>query len=157
MADSIIRTATGSDLDALLTLWRALEEVQSAYRLFPMVAEPEERIAGLFREAIADPDSRIFVIEGAHGLVGMAVARITEQGHHSMSDARVVELSRVVIAPPVRGTGLGRALIEAASSFGKEQGAGFLTAKLFTGNVDGRAFWDRMGFISRFEERIKPI
>jgi len=28
---------------------------------------------------------------------------------------------------------------------------------LFTGNVDGRAFWERMGFVARYEERIKPV
>jgi len=87
----------------------------------------------------------------------MAIARLTEQGHHSMSNARVVELSRVVVKEEARGRGLGRNLMNAATAFGKQRGAIFLTAKLFTGNTEGRAFWERMGFVSRYEERIKPV
>jgi GNAT superfamily N-acetyltransferase len=90
-------------------------------------------------------------------MLGMAIARVTEQGHHSMSDARVVELSRVVVRADARGRGLGKQLIDAGTAFGKERGAAFVTAKLFTGNVDGRAFWERMGFVARYEERIKPV
>src|SRR5258706_12194054 len=108
-----------------------------------MVADAEERRAGVLREAIADPGSAAFVIDGPDGMLGMALARTTEQGHHSMSDARVVELSRVVVRADARGRGLGKELIEAARAFGKERGAVFLSAKLFTGNAEGRAFWER--------------
>ncbi len=152
-----VREATEADLGAMRTLWRELEQIQGGYRLFPMVSDAEERITGLFREAIQDPDSAAFVIEGPDGMLGMAIARVTEQGHHSMSDARVVELSRVVVRADARGRGLGKELIEAATAFGKERGAAFLTAKLFTGNTDGRVFWERMGFVARYEERIKPV
>jgi GNAT superfamily N-acetyltransferase len=152
-----IREATEADLDAMLSLWHELEQIQGGYRLFPMVADAEQRIAGLFREAIADPDSAAFVIDGPDGMLGMAIARVTEQGHHSMSDARVVELSRVVVRADARGLGLGKELIEAARIFAKDHGAAFLTAKLFTGNEEGRSFWERMGFVARYEERIKPV
>ena len=152
-----IREATDADIDAMLSLWRELEQIQGGHRLFPRVADAEERITGLFREAIADPDSAAFVSDGPDGMLGMAIARITEQGHHSMSDARVVELSRVVVRADARGRGLGKQLIDAATAFGRERGASFVTAKLFTGNVDGRAFWERMGFVARYEERIKPV
>lgn len=151
------RVATEADLDAMLSLWRELESIQGGHRLFPMVPDAEARIAGLFREAISDPDSAAFVIDGSDGLLGMAIARVTEQGHHSMSDARVVELSRVVVRAAARGRGLGKELIEAARAFGTEHGASFISAKLFTGNVEGRAFWERMGFVARYEERIKPV
>ena len=157
MPDAPIRNATTADLDQMLVLWRALEQIQGSHRLFPMADDPEGRIAGLFAEAIAGPDSAVFVVDGSDGLLAMAVARITEQGHHSMSNARVVELSRVVVREDQRGRGLGKALIEQAARFGKEHGATFLAAKLFTGNTEGRSFWERMGFIPRYEERIKPI
>lgn len=157
MIDAPIREATEADLDQLLELWRALEQIQGSHRLFPMADDPEGRIAGLLREAIDDADSAVFVVDGPGGLLAMAVARVTEQGHHSMSNARVVELSRVVVHQSERGRGLGKALIEHAARFGTERGATFLTAKLFTGNAEGRAFWERMGFIARYEERIKPI
>jgi len=157
MSQPPVREATEADLDAMLALWRELERIQGGYRLFPMVDDAEQRIAGLFREAIADPESAAFVIDGPDGMLGMAIARIAEQGHHSMSDARVVELSRVVVRADARGRGLGKELIDVATAFGKEHGAAFITAKLFTGNTDGRAFWERMGFVARYEERIKPV
>ena len=155
--EPVLREATEADLDEMLSLWRALEQIQGEYRLFPMVDDAESRIVGLFREAMGDADSSALVIEGPDGLVGMAIVRLTEQGHHSMSNARAVELSRVVVKEEARGRGLGKMLIEAATAFGKQRGATFLTAKLFTGNTEGRAFWERMGFVSRYEERIKPV
>jgi GNAT superfamily N-acetyltransferase len=157
MPEPVIREATEADLAEMLSLWRALEQIQGAHRLFPMVDDAESRIAGLFREAIADPDSSALVIEGSDGLLGMAIARVTEQGHHSMSNARVVELSRVAVREEARGRGLGRNLIDAAAAFAKARGATFLTAKLFTGNTEGRAFWERLGFVPRYEERVKPV
>src|SRR5205823_10182514 len=57
MSHPPIREATEADLDAMLALWHELEQIQGAYRLFPMVPDAEQRIADLFREAIADPDS----------------------------------------------------------------------------------------------------
>ena len=157
MHEPLIREGTQADVDAMLALWRALEQIQGGHRLFPMVEDAETRITVLFREAIADPDSAALVIEGHEGLLGMAIVRVTEQGHHSMSNARVVELSRVVVKEEARGQGLGRNLIDAAAAFAKERGATFLTAKLFTGNTEGRAFWERLGFVPRYEERIKPV
>jgi GNAT superfamily N-acetyltransferase len=157
MSQPVAREATEADLDQMLSLWRALEQIQGSYRLFPMVNDPETRIAGLFREAIHDPDSAALVIDGPDGLLGMAIARVSEQGHHSMSNARVVELSRVVVRADARGQRLGTKLIEAATTFAQARGATFLTAKLFTGNEEGRAFWERMGFVPRYEERIKPV
>jgi GNAT superfamily N-acetyltransferase len=157
MRQPFIRGATEADLDEMLSLWRALEKIQGGHRLFPMVDDPETRITDLFHEAIADPDSAALVIEGRDGLLGMAIVRVAEQGHHSMSSARVAELSRVVVAEEARGRGLGKMLIEAATAFGRERGATFLTAKLFTGNTAGRVFWERLGFVPRYEERIKPV
>lgn len=157
MVEPHIREATEADLERMLVLWRALEDVQGSYRLFPRVPDAEARIAGLLREAIAEPESAVFVAEDPDGLLGMAVARVTGQGHHSMSDARVVELSRVVVDEAARGRGVGRALVRAAARFGADHGATFVTAKLFTGNVNGRVFWERMGFVARYEERILPI
>jgi GNAT superfamily N-acetyltransferase len=63
----------------------------------------------------------------------------------------------VVIKADARGEGLGAKLIEVATTFAQARGAAFLTAKLFTGNEEGRAFWERMGFVPRYEERIKPV
>ena len=155
--EPVVREGTAADLDEMLSLWRALEQIQGEHRLFPMVDDPESRIAGLFREAIAEPDSAALVIEGQDGLLGMAIVRLAEQGHHSMSNARVVEVSRVVVKEKARGRGLGRSLMDAAAVFAKARGATYLTAKLFTGNTEGRAFWERMGFVPRYEERIKPV
>jgi len=157
MSQLHVRAASTSDLDEMLALWRALEAVQGLHRIFPMVGDPEGKIRALLLDAIDHPESRVFVVDGTSGLLGMAVARIEEQGPRSMSSARIVELSRVVVVPAARGSGIGRALIEAAASFGAEHGASYLTAKLFSGNATGRGFWERMGFVPRYEERVRPI
>jgi len=157
MSEPVVREATEADLDEMLALWRALEAAQSSFRIFPRRPEAEKRISLLLREAIEDPDSRALVVEGERGLLGMAIAHITEQARDSMSEATVVELSRVVVLPEARGTGVGRALVQAAEEFGRARGAIYLSAKTFTGNVAGRGFWDRLGFVPRFEQRVRPI
>jgi GNAT superfamily N-acetyltransferase len=157
MVKPVVRVAAERDLDQMLSLWLTLEAAQRSFRVLPTRPEAEKRITLLMREAIEDPDSRALVVEGAGGLLGMAIAHIAEQARDSMSESTVVELSRVVVLPEARGTGVGRALIEAAEEFGRARGAAYLTAKTFTGNVAGRGFWDRLGFIPRYEQRVRPI
>lgn len=150
-----IRSAGTGDLDALLALWRALEDAQSAFRVFPMIENPEHRVIETFRAAITDVDARVLVAEDDGSIVGMAIA--TYGGHHGLSDASLVELSRVVVAPDRRSRRIGTALVDAAASFGRERGAMFLVAKSFSGNEAARRFWERLGFTPRYEERVRPI
>jgi GNAT superfamily N-acetyltransferase len=157
MSPPLVRVATERDIAGMLELWRELESVQAPFRIFPMVDDAEAMITRLLREAIDDPDARAFVIDGESRPIGMAVARMDEQGPRSMSSARIVELSRVVVSASERGRGLGRALIAAAAAFGRERGAAYMTAKLFSGNSAGRAFWEGLGFVSRYEERVLRI
>lgn len=153
-----IRTATADDLPHLLSLWRSLEDAQRAFRVFPTRADAEERVTGMLLEAMEQETAAVLVIEDDDGsLVGMAVAEVEGTGPHSLADAVSCELSRVVIAPGRRGQGLGRLLIEAAEEFGRARGAAWLSARLFSGNDAGRAFWASQGFQPRYEQRVRPI
>jgi GNAT superfamily N-acetyltransferase len=153
----VIRRASIDDLPQMLELWRALEEAQREFRVLPTRADAEERVSGMLREAIADENAAVFVVDDDGQLVGMAIAEVSPTGAHSLADAMLCELSRVVIAPERRGEGLGTGLLEAAEEFGRARGAAWLSARIFTGNEAGRAFWARHGFVPRYEQRVRMI
>ena len=48
MTQQSIREGTEADIDAMVSLWRELEEIQAGHRLFPRVADAEERITVSF-------------------------------------------------------------------------------------------------------------
>jgi len=153
----VIREAKHDDLPQLLALWRSLEDAQRDHRVFPTRPDAEQRVALMMREAIDDPNAAVLVIDDESGLVGMAIAEVTPSGAHSLADAVMCELSRVVIAPARRGAGFGSMLVAAAEEFGRARGANWLSARLFSGNEAGRAFWSSRGFVPRYEQRVRPI
>lgn len=153
-----IREAAQHDLPQMLSLWRTLEDAQRAHRVFPTRADAEDRVAEMFGASMEDPEARVIVIEDGTGrLVAMALAEVRGTGPHSLADAVCVELSRVVVAPDRRGSGLGAMLVAAAEEFGRAHGADWLSARLFTGNEAGRAFWAGQGFVPRYEQRVRAI
>ena len=153
-----VRRARADELDDLLALWRILQEDQGAFRIFPRVPDAEQRVQASLANAITERNgSCVFVVDDDGAAVGMALVTVHEQGPHSLSDARVVEMSSVVVRGEARKSGVGRLLVEAAIAFGRERGAGFISAKVFSRNTEGLAFWDRMGFEPRYEERIRPL
>lgn len=141
----------------MLGLWRALEEVQSRFRVVPMVDDAERIIETILRDAMASDDARVYVAEETGRLLGMAVAELDEPHRTGLSRIRGVELSRVVVAADARGRGIGRLLAGAAAGFARERGATHLIAKTFAGNEDARAFWRRAGFTPRVETLVRPV
>jgi ribosomal protein S18 acetylase RimI-like enzyme len=150
-----VRTATPDDLEACLHLWRHLEEYQGAYRMFPLVADAAQRAEMMFKEAVEDPDTRVFLVDSSGRSVGMLVAHRTQS--KGFSHAQTVDLSKVVIENTHRNRGIGRMLVEAAEEFALESGATYLTARVFSDNLAGTGFWGALQFEPRYEERARPV
>lgn len=154
--DLTVRDGTQADMPALLALWRELEEIQAPVRIFPLVPDAEELIAGKLIDAMAHEDARVLVAEREGEIVGMAVAWF--EGRDDGLDATpLVDLSRVVVTKAHRRAGVGDALVAEAEAWGAARGARWLQAHLFSGNADGRAFWAARGFVPRYEARVRPI
>lgn len=147
-----VRTAERADLDAVIALWRQLEEVQGPARVYPLPPDVEDEMRARFTDAIDDPDARLLLAMSDGRAVGMALARAGGNW-----GTPIVDLSKVVVDEGQRRSGVGEALVAAAESFARERGARFLEAKVFAGNDGARTFWERIGFGPRYEAVVRRV
>ena len=156
MADFTIRDATTGDIPVLLALWRRLEDDQGSARIFPIRPDAPDVVVSDFKETIESEDGRLIVAEDETGIIAMATVWFWES-KRSLDPMPIVDFSRVVVHPDHRSRGIGMALIDEAEGFGRTRGARYLQAHFFSANDDGRRFWDRRGFVPRYEARVRPI
>ena len=152
----MIRVATNEDVEQMLVLWRQLENAQGPFRVFPLAHGAEAKVAHDLSEALENPDARIVVADDAGTLVGMAVGWFNARAGH-LDTQPLADLARVVVSPDRRGEGIGVALVGDIEDWARARGARWLQAHLFSGNEHGRAFWEHVGFIPRYEARVRQI
>ncbi|PNV36427.1 N-acetyltransferase [Streptomyces sp. DH-12] len=144
------RIAAAGDIEAI----RALDDSFTTHTVF-RVTVTEEAFA--LREIPVEPpltkvfpknepddeddaDSRAFVAHGAAGdLAGFAA--VSYSGWN-----RRLTIENIVVAPPHRGRGVGRALIELAKKFARERDAGHLWLEVTNINAPAIHAYRRMGF-----------
>jgi RimJ/RimL family protein N-acetyltransferase len=139
-----VRPAVATDRDAVRALWRALEEAQGRFRLFPVAGDASERLERSFHRALSSEDERWVIAEDGGETVGMAHLEVVRPS--KMSDEAVVELGRVVVAEAWRGRGVATAMLRAAEEFAAGRGVRVLEARVFAANEASLGFWDRSGF-----------
>lgn len=139
----------------MLSLWRELEEVQGPLRYFPSSPDAEERIMRSFRSALDAPDADVLLLEDDGEAVGMALVHLENPSR--MSAEQAVELSRVVVQSNRRGTGAGKALVEAAEEWARQRGIRTLVAAIFVANEGSRQFWKTLGFEPWVERMVRPV
>jgi GNAT superfamily N-acetyltransferase len=150
-----VRAATHQDLPEIMPLWRELEQAQGLYRLYPPVAEAEERITASFRAGINADDAVVLVALDGDEPLGMALVHLERPSR--MSDELAAELSRVVIRAGRRGSGAGKALVQAAEAWARERGIRTLVASIFVANEPSRGFWRAVGFEPWVERMVREI
>ena len=151
-----VRPATLDDMDDLLALWRDLEDAQGSFRLFPPVAEAAQRIEASFRDAVASADADVLlVLDDAGRPAGMALVHLEHPSR--MSSEQAVELSRVVVRPDRRGSGIGSVLVDAAGEWARARGVRSMVAAVFVGNEASRGFWRAAGFLPWVERMVRPV
>lgn len=151
-----VRAATADDLDALMSLWRELEDAQGRFRLFPPVADASERIAASFRDALtADDADVLLVLDDDDTPVAMALIHVEHPSR--LSADRSVEMSRVVVRSDRRGEGIGRLLVDATAGWARARGIASLNAAVFVANDASRRFWRAAGFVSWVDRMVRPV
>ena len=150
-----VRAATRDDLQQLIGLWRELEAVQRRFRLYPAAVDAEARITASFLAAIEGPDAEILLACEDEEPIGMALVRLDHPSRSS--DEVAAELMRVVVRPDRRGSGAGRALVEAAERWAKERGVRTLVAAIFVANEPSRSFWRAVGFEPWVERMMREV
>ena len=126
-----IRIFSIDDYRAAMDLWRSTEGVGLS---------DADSLEGISRFLARNPSLSFVAVDGAR-----VVATIL-CGH----DGRRGLVHHLVVSPPYRGKGLGRALVRRALAGLRKEGIQKCHLLVFRDNKDGHAFWAAMGA----EERV---
>ena len=106
------------------------------------LAAPQSAMAEFWAKSddYLPPNGCLVVARNATGkIVGCAMMK--------RFDEHTCELKRVYVAPEARGTGTGRALIEARENVARSMGMKRLIADTLTPNVEMRSLYPKLGFV----------
>ncbi len=141
----VVRLARPSDREPALALWTALHREHEAqdprYRL---ADDAGERWATDFRDWVRAPGSRVWIALVTGRPAGLLTAHLYQPAPVYRSHL-LVHVGDLYVAPPARGAGVGRALLDQARAWGREEGATQLQAGVLAQNPAGRAFWAGQG------------
>lgn len=150
-----IRAARAGDRDFVLGLVPRLRAFGSVARLSPEALDAGEQRA--IERYFEDPPeiSCLIVAESGDGtLLGAAYAERAvdyfTQEHHG-------HLGILAVTDEAQGRGVGRALIEAVEVWAREQGFGFVTLNVFTGNTGAIAAYERAGYRAEAVRYVKEL
>ncbi|MFK0291177.1 GNAT family N-acetyltransferase [Streptomyces sp. NPDC090442] len=159
---------TEADVDAVAEV--RVRGWQSAYRgLMPpaylaalSVAEDADRRREWF--ARRRPEAWELVAERSGGVVGWLAAGPARDpdlapGRRELPSGRapVAELLALYVAPPLIGTGVGRALLDAGTAGARARGFGALSLWVVRGNARAQRFYERAGFAPDGAERSEDV
>lgn len=137
-----IRIALASDRDALLVMAERLQEGVAPWR------DPHQvrrAVTDWVRESLAklsDPGKAAFVAERNGEVVGFVC--VSERSHFTGDvDTYIGEL---VVAKRAEGSGIGRALVEAAEDWGRSRGRKRVAVDTGAANAPARRFYAALGY-----------
>jgi ribosomal protein S18 acetylase RimI-like enzyme len=149
-----VRTAADRDVEALSRLWHEADELHA--RLSPeFFRRPDlnrgrQRAAEALRDAADGGHEAILVaVDGASDVCGACHLQIydTPVGH-TMVPQRRGHIETLIVASLKRRRGCGRALMEAATAWAREKGAGQLLLTVWSGNDEAQRFYSALGYRS---------
>jgi len=149
---SAVRAARMDDYDALCALLKQSDDdhrrmLPGVYAEYEGPARSRDFIAG-FVEA-DDADVLVAHRDGeAVGCVGVRLERRTASHaeRHVFADDLFVRVSALVVDHAARRSGVGRALMDAATRWAAERGASRVVLGFWCANTDARAFYEALGF-----------
>ena len=140
--ETSIRPAHEADRDLLLRMAERLQEGVAAWR------DPEKvrrAVVGWVSDSLADladPNSAAFVAEQRGEVMGFVC--VSERAHFTgQVDTYIGEL---VVAKDAEGSGLGRALVDAAEDWGRARGRTRVVVDTGAANAPARRFYAALGY-----------
>ncbi len=145
-SDSRLRRATADDAAVAA---RLMHDFDTEY--YEDIDEPET-LERRYREQLESGD--VVVILGGDGPDGFAQLRYRNQVY---SDAPAASLEELYVAPPKRGQGLGRALMQAAIEEARSHGADHIDLGTSTDDTAARGLYESLGFTNREGKPDGPV
>jgi ribosomal protein S18 acetylase RimI-like enzyme len=111
-----------------------------------------ERLAARLRDLLEEGQTAVLLV-GA-GPDGLAVLRFRPA---IWSQALECYLAELYVVPPLRGRGLGRALLEAAIEYARSRGADHMDLGTGEQDIAARALYESLGFNNREGKPDGPV
>ncbi len=135
-------------------------ELQEYERTIDPALPEGERMADAYvaflLERCAKLAGRVFVLDADRQVIGF-VSVMTQVPPEEPGEERAeyAYVSDLVVLPAHRGRGFGRALLERAETFAREQGARMLKVGVLAGNRPARRLYHEMGFADHQIQLVK--
>ena len=133
-----VRDAVHDDASALSTLWSELSKPGE-----PQGEALEARIVRAVTRCEGDDESRVVVAELDGEVVGCAFLRTGLVS--PLADEHVVHVSHLQVEPGSSGRGVGRSLLEAATTWAEQRGVDSLVVASSANDRDANRFLARLG------------
>lgn len=145
MGESVlVRDATGADTRALLPLLDALGYPTDEATL-------RTRLASMFAN---DPSTRVLVAALGEAIVGFACLHETPVPHRPTAVGRIVAIA---VVPHARGSGAGRALVEAAEMHFTARGIARIEVTSGDNHAAAHSFYLHLGYARQGVRFAKPL
>jgi len=150
------RRAGSADLAGLLALWIALtrhhEALDPGFALRPGA---EAEVRRLLEAQLRDPDTAIFLVDGAGGPTAFATVQVCRALPIHPETCRA-EITDLYVLPATRRGGLGLTLVAAATAWAAARGAERIEARVVSRNPEGQTFWRAAGFVPHVDVLSRP-
>jgi GNAT superfamily N-acetyltransferase len=154
MGTIAIQPFTAVDRGAVLRLAERLASFGPTTRSAAEIGDRERRALADAMENLA-PDSALLVAH--HPALGLVGVLLLESRRDYFTDAVHGHVSILAVAREAEGQGVGRALLGAAETWGRQRGYPRLTLAVFTENRRARELYTRQGWRSELETYYKPL
>ena len=145
MPEIEIRLARTLDLPAIITLWRALQDINALYdpRL-ALNAEAEAWFLSYLQGNLDNPNMAIYVAVSASSVIGYTFGQIMQRPTLESGDCGYI--ADVCVRDGWRRQGTGRQLHSRLKSWFLSRGITAIEVQVVRANPASQAFWRKMGY-----------
>jgi ribosomal protein S18 acetylase RimI-like enzyme len=156
-----LRVGGPDDVERLAPLWRALRDHHATLPNMTPVRSFERSWAkrsGQYREWLAGDDHTLLLAERDGEPIGYAMVSVSSGGPATWDvGEKSAEVETLSILDSERGSGVGKALMDAAAKLARESGAGAVFVGVAHTNDGALRFYEREGYRPFYAQLVKTL